>query len=262
MGADLNGALDNLDYTMLLKRPRWFRAHWRDDAVLDDHLRLVQKLMLGPDRLDLWERRMVVRALADIGLRGHDPAVGADPKFVLRRLRSLRTRRRRQDRHGQGWGWKKPNSHLVLHRVMALWPKSKYVHVIRHGFDMAFSENQRQTLNWAPLFGLDDAAGAMGPTTGPTRAFRYWVAANRRVMELGAKLGPERVMAMRFEDLCAEPKRMSRRFVTFLGNTVDERSLDRMAAIPKAPESIGRHRHEDLGIFDDTDRADLAQFGY
>jgi hypothetical protein len=37
------------------------------------------------------------------------------------------------------WGWKEPNTHVVLDRLWAELPRLKYVHVRRHGLDMAFS---------------------------------------------------------------------------------------------------------------------------
>ena len=33
------------------------------------------------------------------------------------------------------WGWKEPNTHIVLPQILKLAPGLKYIHVVRHGLD-------------------------------------------------------------------------------------------------------------------------------
>ncbi|MEZ5572066.1 MAG: sulfotransferase [Halioglobus sp.] len=42
------------------------------------------------------------------------------------------------------WGWKQPNSHILLPLLNQFFPKMKFIYVLRNGLDMAFSYNQNQ----------------------------------------------------------------------------------------------------------------------
>ena len=46
------------------------------------------------------------------------------------------------------WGWKEPNTHVILERMLNSFPQLKYIHVMRNGLDMAYSSNQQQLLLW------------------------------------------------------------------------------------------------------------------
>ena len=54
-----------------------------------------------------------------------------------------------------GWGWKVPGNHFILDHLAAAFPGLDYVHVIRHGIDMAFSANQNQVRDWGRHYGID-----------------------------------------------------------------------------------------------------------
>jgi len=113
------------------------------------------------------------------------------------------------------WGWKEPNSHVVLDRLAARFPAMKYVHVVRSGLDMAMSENQNQLALWgthvlgpvaahaahaahgraASAPGGDGEAnpGGFSGMVSPGASLRYWCAVHRRVERLGRRLlGPDR----------------------------------------------------------------------
>ena len=45
-------------------------------------------------------------------------------------------------------GWKEPNTHIILEKLLIRYPMMKYIHVIRNGLDMAFSTNHNQVLLW------------------------------------------------------------------------------------------------------------------
>jgi len=58
-----------------------------------------------------------------------------------------------QDQY-KGWGWKEPNTHIYLEFLSKYFSDLKYIFVIRHGLDMAFSKNQAQLYNWGNLLGV------------------------------------------------------------------------------------------------------------
>jgi hypothetical protein len=51
-----------------------------------------------------------------------------------------------------GWGWKEPNTYIILEKLNEYYPNMKYIHLIRNGLDMAFSENQNQVKLWDLYF--------------------------------------------------------------------------------------------------------------
>jgi hypothetical protein len=55
------------------------------------------------------------------------------------------------------WGWKEPNTHMLVDKLLIVEPRLAYIHVVRSGVDMAFSDNQNQLRLWGPL--------ALGPTS-------------------------------------------------------------------------------------------------
>lgn len=256
MGSDLNMALDNHYFGLVIKRPNWMRANWSNPAEIDDRIRIFQKFTSTSEPMSAAERKLVMTGLWEIGVIYHGIADRfPSPKYVAKRIGALTKRGGQVPADMQKWGWKEPNTHMVLHRLIELFPEMKYVHVLRHGFDMAFSGNQQQVDNWSGLFD-------MPAVDGPALAYKYWVKANRRAMELGAKMGPEKFMAIKFEDLCAEPEKVTRQFIDFLGADVDPDTFAKMISIPKTPRSVGRYKVEDLSCFSDQDVADLEEFGY
>ena len=113
-------------------------------------------------------------------------------------------------------------------------PGLRFLHVVRDGRDMAFSDNQVQ------LRKHGDAV--LGPARGepePERSIALWREINLRAAEHGERLG-ERYLRVRFEDLAAEPVATARRILAFLGLDGD---AERIAAEEVgAPDTIGRWR--------------------
>ena len=79
----------------------------------------------------------------------------------------------------------------------------------------------------------------------PLRQLRYWVAANRAVLEYGACHMPGRFLALRYEDFCADPARHWARIQNFLDAPV----IRPAPADLVQPTSIGRSRKHDLSVF-------------
>ena len=48
------------------------------------------------------------------------------------------------ERRGTRWGWKAPRSIYLLPFLSTQFPKLKFIHLLRDGRDMAFSQNQNQ----------------------------------------------------------------------------------------------------------------------
>lgn len=239
LGGTLNPALDNLWFSALLRRHAWFR-HFPARADIDSALQLFCKAMAtglpgAPEDADQAVLDGVGRELAAVdepyartleqALHALAGTEGADPARHLR------------------WGWKEPNTHIFLPNIAEAVPDLRYVHVIRNGLDMAFSENQQQLKNWG--------AFVLGPesddpdTPLPVRSLAYWIASNRRAIRLARAAFGANFFLLNYDRLCMAPEETLPGYLEFLGV---HKTADRFAALI-APSSRSRRETEDLAIF-------------
>lgn len=259
IGTDLNRAKDNLTYTLLFRRPRWFYRHHDDRKAISTGLALFEKLMLRRRRPSLAEIAFLVRATLSVAIYGHTWEGLGKGSWPLSRLQQFLVSKRVARRDCVGWGWKEPNSHLLIEHLAAQFPDFRYIHTIRHGLDMAFSRNQKQLYNWGPLYGV---ARPAHPAEEPSASLKYWIAANDRVYRLRERLGQDRLLIINFDELCRSPADEIPKLLRFLGVELDPAALAEVLAVPRRPSSTGRYRSEDLGQFDATDLQHLPRFGF
>lgn len=251
LGSELNAPLDNLWFTFLLKRPRWYARVAGERAPISERLQILSRAMTQGLEGCEDALKQSVRGIA---------AKGASPNSADEtRCASLLASKQPASAGLVGWGWKEPNSHVYLPHLAAQFSRLKYVHVIRHGLDMAFSTNQGQLTNWGFLFGFD-AAKAQTETT-PRDSLRFWLAANRRAVEIGAALLGPRFLLLNFDDLCARPRLGIEQLLRFLGRDAPAAELDRLAALVETPASSGRYR-ERAHAFTADDIAAVRALGF
>ena len=163
-GADLNRAGDNEWFAFLCKLPRWDLDPTGPDArQLAGCLDLLERAMtgqLGPDRADRRTIRMVLaRCRAWAGGKDALPD-DRSSEWLQARVASLGRARRDTPARALAWGWKEPNSHLLVPQLRQQFgDRLRYLHVIRNGLYMAQSANQSQVRRWGPGLGIDGAAG-------------------------------------------------------------------------------------------------------
>jgi hypothetical protein len=253
LGSDRNSAEDNLLFTLLFKRPRWFAR-----AEVKEFDRAIVTLKRGMLRgCSLSDLPVLLGGAKDMVLHSDDYAL---PRRLLWTVRRLRAAFRRPRHHGRapGWGWKEPNSHIYIEHLARWFPRMRYIHVMRHGLDMAHSANQAQLRNWGSLYGVEhDSAGSAA-----TRALQFWIRSNQAALSKAEKLLDERFLVVRFDDLCDRPRKEIQRLCDFVGVTVSEQDLDSLAALPQSPASRGRYRDRDLGQFDDASIAAVEALGF
>ncbi len=252
LGADLNRALDNLWYTILLKR-RHLAAAEEAEAIEVFLAAMRGELVLEEGALDV-----VARAGRDVALQGHDARGAGRGHWAFQRVVSL-LRAQQEPVPGERWGWKEPNTHVRLPALCDRVEGLRYVHVVRHGVDMAFSRNQAQLHWWGPMMGVEVPDD---PDRVPAASLRYWALTTRRALELGESRLGERFLLLRFEDLCAQPRTSAERLLDFLDLPAESQLVSRLAALPSAPASMGRHRGVDLTGFDPQDLATVSRLGY
>ena len=156
------------------------------------------------------------------------------------------------------WGWKNPRSMYILPFIHSLFPAMRFVHVIRDGRDIAFSENQNQPRkHYEALFGQPlGQQPAMG-------SVRMWEKVNLDVDSWGRSNLGERYIAVRFEDLCAAPLSATKDLFARLVLPTGE--VEKAAQLVAGSSSIGRWTKQDRELIQrvtDAGRQGLKAFGY
>jgi hypothetical protein len=153
-----------------------------------------------------------------------------------------------------GWGWKVPANFFILPQLSRHFGPVRYIHVIRHGLDMAFSSNQNQTRNFGRHYGVDAAARPL-----PEASLAYWIRANTWALETVSRLGLDHLV-VDFDRLCADPHGGAGNLLRFLGR--DDADLPRLAALVEPPASLGRYRDHDLAFVTAADREAIHGLGF
>lgn len=240
-GSDLNSATDTLWFTLLLKHEGILDT---GDEEFEQLARMLEAglrggMPLAPHALSM------LRSLVESDRPQH-PAT-----WLRKRAQSLVLAASGPARPGR-WGWKEPNTHLVIERLWQLWPDLKYVHVVRHGLDMAYSSNQNQLGLWgARVLGTD------GPPS-PARSLAYWCRVHQRIQRLSAER-PGHLYWLDYDALCRAPEAEAEQLCDFLqGDFEPVRPLLTQIRAPGAP----RHAGLPLDDFDPAHLEYLHSLGY
>jgi Sulfotransferase family len=157
------------------------------------------------------------------------------------------------------WGWKEPRSIFLLPFFAAVLPPLRFLHVVRDGRDIAFSENQNQPRKHGRAF-LGESARNLPP---PLRAMALWTRLNLAAADYGENKLGDRYLRVRLEDLCREPDQTTAQVLEFFGLDGDATSLAATEVSP--PGGLGRWRGEERDLVSELGRIGgeaLARFGY
>lgn len=236
MGDCLNETEDNLWFTALFKHVQILAA---SDAEFDA-------------RFDLfWRASLGIRFLVPAD-RARVDALATSPEKRAWLIRMFEPRP--AGIPGVPWGWKEPNTHLVIDRIARRVPTLKYVHVLRNGLDMAFSPNQVQPSLWG------EALTGRRLDATPRDSLTYWCVTTRLIHSMAPRLGG-RLLLLDYDRLCADPADGIGRLSAFLGLKTKP-DLASLAVIVDPPASIGRFRMHAGAAFDPNDVAYVASLGF
>ncbi len=156
------------------------------------------------------------------------------------------------------WGWKEPRSIYLLPFFNSVMPELRFLHWIRDGRDMAFSENQQQLKKHSSAVLTPEE----NDQATPLRSIVLWSRANTWAADFGERQMSGRYLRLRFEDLCAEPVETVARIYRFFGIDGDG---EQAATEVRAPKSLGRWRRgrrKTVGKLHELGRPALERFGY
>lgn len=252
LGPDLNNALDNLLFTLLLKRPSWFESFPSEDEILAMLELFYGAMRDGPQPSFATYGLEKITAIFE-EFESCSRAHGIDPAVFSRLLQCVQT----PQPPTQGIAWKEPNSHIFLPQIAQRFPALKYIHVMRNGLDMALSGNRQQLTNWGAHFGVTQTADE----SDSQRQLRFWGVANQRAIDFGKTHMPERFYLLNYDALCLSFEAELGKLETFLGGSLPDGETAALKAGINL-ESIGRFRAAPEGVFSEQDRAMVARFGF
>ncbi len=216
LGADLNGASDNLWFTCLVSLPRWeLDPPEQVDQPVYRALRVFERAMTG-QRLDRQERKVVKEAVSRIETRWKRNQ-RRPPEWFHKYVHNLdRSLAHSQNGFPPGtarWGWKEPRTHFFLEYSCAHFgARLQYVHVIRNGLYMARSRNQNQFRSLGALYGIDEEA--TGANVGGS--LEFWITANQLAISRGRQMPADTFYLLNYDDFCAHPQQGVEQLLKFL----------------------------------------------
>ena len=229
MGSDLNESLDDLGFTALFKR----LDLWPIDAnisALEDALAvyITSRGCLTPASITAEAHRVRAEGLLthiEQASQWLEAGTLRDRLGKLAHIESGQTR----------WGWKEPNTLVLLPYLMAALPQLKYIHVLRDGKDMAYSQNKNQLQLWG-----SSLLGRPVDVNCPQDALDYWCEAHRR-LECVVDQHGHRILLIRLESCIENTPAAITRIMTFL-DIKHHGSLESLARIFSKPQSLQRYR--------------------
>ena len=247
MGDNLNNANDNKLFTRLFKDPALFND--ADKTKIQERLSVFGEYM-RTNHLSWKSTKLVLTASFRNSLTRNSF------KFNMRVLgKTFSTPRNRET-----WGWKEPNTQIYLQEIDAYFDNLKYLHVIRHGLDMAFSGNRKQLTNWGYRYnihiGPDDTEQDIA-----YKQLEYWIQSTREAIEKGEHLRGE-FLLLNHSEFCARPKEQIDRMLDFIEIDVPPDKRTALYAIPRTPRTAGRFRQHDLGLFDQAQLDYVREMGF
>jgi len=252
IGCCLNRALDNLWFTLLLKRPGWLHRNPPPEEVLETLEVFILATRRGMGEASERQKALVRQAMTEHA--GHPTTMGVDPREGDRLLAH-----RPAQPPNTRWGWKEPNSQLYVDVLARRFDDLRYVHVVRHGLDMAFSGNDQQVRNWGDRFGLqlDDPACAT-----PAEKLEYWIRSNRRALDQAHRLLTSQFIVIDFDRLWRDPEPSVDLLLGGLGLSPEPELRHHLCTLPQRPASAGRWRERGLSDFSQRQIEAVRALGY
>lgn len=249
IGDNLNESLDNLLFSRLFKDPAWLKGV--SQRGKNRRIQIFTKLMQG-EPLNTFEKLVFRNAIKS---NKTYPSSKEEIKALSHGYAKVA-----KEKPGGTWGWKEPNTHILAKDFLSALPHLHYVHVLRHGLDMAFSENKQQLFNWGSISNIP-VSGSETQEQLAVKQLDFWMESTKAILRL-KETYPDRIQIFTLEAFYTKPHREIIRLLTFAGVLVDEKLVERLAEIPKQPASSGRYTQNDLSIFRPDQLAFVQEMGF
>lgn len=253
IGDYLNASLDNLLFTLLFVHESYFKKSQAErDKVINQSLDIFCQMMQRKTFNVSSSMQLLAEAWQDCH-RTND--YFGNWQYFINEITST------EDRQQGGievWGWKEPNTHIYLEYLINYFTSLRYIHVIRHGLDMAYSKNQNQCRRWGSLLGIENTDL---PDISPQTSFEFWNVANQQAIHLARALPQNCFLLVNYDDLCNFPETGVSKILDFLGLHITNEVRQSLFELP-SPVSMGRYRDHDLLWIDEKHKIALKNLGY
>jgi hypothetical protein len=134
--------------------------------------------------------------------------------------------KRIQDHPLDAWGWKDPRTTLTFPIWARVFPRARFVHVLRNGIDVAISTHRRSLKQQRKLrnrlFPLDYSPA----TLDFDYCFHLWETYVRFILHHKDLIADENYLEIRYESLLQNPRSTLEEVLSFLGRRVPEERLE------------------------------------
>jgi hypothetical protein len=247
MGDDLNRPNDNLMFTRLFRNPSWYKSASKEEVI--ERLGVFKDYM-EKDRLDFNGASILIRASM------------ASQTFSQNKMLAINVVRKMfgAPKERSVWGWKEPNTQVYIDEISNYFPGLKYIHVVRHGLDMAFSNNKQQLYNWGYKYGIHlDGKETEGEIA--YKQMEYWVRSTEDAISKGKSLGG-RFLLINHSAFCHRPIEQVDRIFHFIELDSRKDKLESLYKVPKSPATMNRFRKYDLQVFDKRQIDFVEEMGF
>jgi len=255
MGDDLNGVNDNLIFARLLKNPPWLES--ASKAEVNKRLEVFEHYMSG-EKLIYTEISEYFKACRTnpTFLSNFNSLIAIVCTFQLLKRQALG----RIKRHSE-WGWKEPNNHIFIEYLVGYFSGIKYIHVVRHGLDMAYSKNKAQLKFFGKRFGIK-VKDWSDDNEVTKKQLDYWIKTTETAIAKGKELLKERFYLLNYDMLCSQPAVEVPKLINFLGIQVNNQELEKLIMLPRVTSSQGRYKNHDLSLFTKEQISSVENLGF
>jgi hypothetical protein len=250
LAGPINDQLDSIWMTLMFERPGWLTALMGDERPVSAlvHAARTIRSMYNGAQLPRGKLAVLAAAAAETATLGYDPdgPVRRWPPAVPFRFVADYLGTRHDPIPPGPWGWKAPVNQVVLPELLEAFPRARYIHVVHHPLDIAWSGNTRGAWQWGSLCGYDRDAVQRAPHNA---RLAWWLYTMEHTIAMAQGLR-ERVAWVSLEAICARPGALTRQLSTFAGLRPDAGVVRVAAAQVEPPASMGRWREHDLATLD------------
>jgi Sulfotransferase family len=241
IGDDLNISNDNLWFTIIFKKLSIMSAPELSFAQLVDQF--FERMESGPSG-----------SLSSLEMLMKDELRDSESDWLAERYSSFVSQKSTRD-HDQPWGWKEPNTHIFIERLLNLKPDLVYMHVSRNPFYMAYSQNQNQLRMWGSTI-----MGCPIEIT-PRFAMKFWCAMHRRIHSVATAF-PDRVTFIDYDDMCESPEKTVISMAKYLGIRSLPIAASEIAKCIERQPLFPPQKQFELSDFDDQDLSYVLKQGF
>ena len=147
--------------------------------------------------------------------------------FDRRALDRFFGRDRRED---APWGWKDPRTTLTFPIWLRVFPRARFVHVVRDGIDVAISLHRRALRHrqwWKRLSPVHNVSPLMLDFA---RCFALWQSYVSWALDTAGVIPSDQYLQLRYEDLLAAPEATLSRIATFANIEADAERIKSVCA--------------------------------